>query len=92
MKERLRYDFLMKLFGLTLDLEGLRAKTGVNPYWYLWTEILFFRLTGGLTKRGSVLTLTKKGQYYWVLMMREFFIGVNNFRDYCRQELQTGAK
>jgi menaquinone C8-methyltransferase len=92
MKERLRYDFLMKLFGLTLDLEALRAKTGVSPYRYLWTEILFFRLAGALTKRGNVLALTKKGQYYWVLMMREFFIGVNNFRDYCRRERETGAK
>jgi menaquinone C8-methyltransferase len=90
MKERLRYDFLMKLFGLKLDLEDLRSRTGVNPSRYLWAEILFFMLAGGIRKEGSTLRLTKKGQYYWVLMMREFFIGVNNFRDYCRQVLMTG--
>ncbi|HEY3278026.1 MAG TPA: coproporphyrinogen III oxidase family protein [Syntrophorhabdaceae bacterium] len=92
MKERLRYDFLMKLFGLKLDIKELGKKTGVNPLRYLWTEILFFMLAGGLKKQGSCLTLTRKGQYYWVLMMREFFIGVNNFRDYCRRELMTGPK
>ena len=88
MKERLRYNLLMKLFGLSLDIEQLSAKYGVNIYRYLWPEIVFFRLTGGLEKHGNLLTLTKKGQYYLVLMMREFFIGVNNFRDYCRAEVR----
>jgi coproporphyrinogen III oxidase-like Fe-S oxidoreductase len=87
LKERLRYDFLMKLFGMNLDLASLSAKHGVDGYLHLWPEILFFRLFGGLKKEGSVLFLTKKGQYYWVIMMREFFIGVNNFRDYCREIL-----
>ena len=88
-KERLRYDFLMKLFGLSLDLDELHSKNGASAYRYLWPEITFFRAVGGLRKRGHILELTKKGQYYWVLMMREFFIGVNNFRDYCRQVNQA---
>jgi menaquinone C8-methyltransferase len=83
-KERLRYDFLMKLFGLSLDLGALRKKTGVNPYQYLWPEILFFTMAGGLRREGQTLSLTRRGQYFWVIMMREFFIAVNNFRDYCR--------
>ena len=83
-RERLLYDFLMKLFGISLDLDELSQKHGVNAYLYLLPEITFFRMTGGLTKKGSKLTLTSKGQYYWVIMMREFFIAVNNFRDYCR--------
>ena len=89
MKERMRYDFLMKLFGLTLDLRQMAVKHGQSAYRYLWPEILFFRLMGGITKSGSTLRLTQKGQYYWVLMMREFFIGVNNFRDYCRAQLKA---
>lgn len=87
-KERLRYDFLMKLFGMKLDLDYLAARHGVSAYRSLWPEIAFFQMVGGLKKRGNTLYLTKKGQYYWVLMMREFFIGVNNFRDFCRAELQ----
>lgn len=83
-KERLRYDFLMKLFGLSLDLGALRKKTDVNPYRYLWPEILFFTMAGGLRREGQTLSLTRRGQYFWVIMMREFFIAVNNFRDYCR--------
>jgi hypothetical protein len=74
----------MRLFGLRLDLSRLAAKFQVNVHRWLWPEILFFSMAGGLKKQGHMLTLTKKGQYYWVIMMREFFIGVNNFRDYCR--------
>lgn len=87
MKERFRYDFLMKLFGLEFDLDALAGKNGISSYRYLWPEILFFRLAGGLTKQGGKLVLTEKGRYYWVVMMREFFIGVNNFRDYCRSQI-----
>jgi menaquinone C8-methyltransferase len=83
-KERLRYDFLMRLFGLRLDLSQLAAKFRGDAYRCLWLEILFFSTAGALKKRGHLLTLTRKGRYYWVIMMREFFIGVNNFRDYCR--------
>ncbi len=84
LKERLRYDLLMKLFGLRLDLDALSLKHGVNSYRNLMPEILFFLAAGGLKKEGHILKLTPKGRYYWVIMMREFFIGVNNFRDYCR--------
>lgn len=87
LKEKISYDFLMKLFGLELNLEHLQRKYNVNILRYLFAEILFFILTGAIKKNGNLLTLTKKGQYYWVIMMREFFIGVNNFRDYCRSML-----
>ncbi|MCX5805055.1 MAG: radical SAM protein [Proteobacteria bacterium] len=91
-KERLCYDFLMKLFGLSLDIKQLSIRNKVNANRYLWSEILFFRFVGGLKKSGNTLFLTKKGQYYWVLMMREFFIGVNNFRDFCRAEMVSKTK
>jgi menaquinone C8-methyltransferase len=84
LKERLRYDLLMKLFGLSLDLDALSKKHRVNALRNLWPEICFFQAAGGLKKEGHLLRLTPKGRYYWVIMMREFFIGVNNFRDYCR--------
>jgi len=84
LKERILYDFLMKLFGLTLNLDELTKKHGVSAFRWLIPEIGFFLLTGGLRKDGATLTLTTKGRYYWVIMMREFFVSVNNFRDYCR--------
>ena len=84
LKEKLLYDFLMKLFGLTLDLNELTKKHSANSLRYLFPEICFFLLAGGLKKHGNTISLTRRGQYYWVIMMREFFIAVNNFRDHCR--------
>jgi coproporphyrinogen III oxidase-like Fe-S oxidoreductase len=84
LKERLLYDFLMKLFGLTLDLDELTKKHGVSAIYHLMPEVCFFLFVGGLRKNGRMLTLTARGRYYWVIMMREFFVSVNNFRDYCR--------
>jgi coproporphyrinogen III oxidase-like Fe-S oxidoreductase len=89
--DRLGYDFLMKLFGLSLDVPAVNAKHGVNMYLHLWPEILFFMLVQGLRKNGDKLTLTRKGRYYWFVMMREFFISVNNFRDYCRAQIKREA-
>ena len=86
-KERLRYDLLMKLFGLSLDLDALDRKHGVRSLKYLWQDILFFSAVGGLKKEGRILHLTPRGQYYWVIMMREFFISVNNLRDQARGAL-----
>ncbi len=85
-KERIRYDFVMKLFGLTLDLSKVRQKYGTALMPVLWQDILAFTLAGALRYDGGRLRLTGRGRYYWVIMMREFFTAVNNFRDYCREE------
>ncbi len=84
LKDRLRYDFLMKLFGMDMDIGASRAKYGGAVYQALWFCILAFILAGALKYRSSHLHLTKRGCYLWVIMMREFFIAVNNFRDFCR--------
>jgi len=86
-KEQMRYDFLMKLFSGRLNLENLEAKFQGNFPRYLWMEILFFEFLGAIQTRTDSILLTSKGLYYWVIMMREFFIGVNNFRDHCRNKI-----
>lgn len=85
--DRIRYDFLLKLFGLTLNVESLRGKYGRSVYQHLWLLILVFFLAGGLRFHPPYLSLTKRGRYQWVIIMREFFIAVNNFRDFCRAEM-----
>jgi len=78
--ERLRYDFLMKLFGGSLDLDRLEARHGTGATARLWKERAFFRAIGALRRRGTRLTLTEAGNYVWVMLMREFFTGVNRLR------------
>jgi coproporphyrinogen III oxidase-like Fe-S oxidoreductase len=89
LRERIRYDFLTGLFSTRLDLRVLREKYGARLAPRLWPDLTAFRLAGALRTDGSCLRLTGRGSYLWVVMMREFFTAVNNFRDYCRTSLPT---
>lgn len=83
--EQARYDFLIKLFGGQLDKALLRERYGDAYRRHLWKELLGFRLLGALEETEAGYRVTESGRYYWVLMMREFFIGVNNFRAQMRK-------
>lgn len=79
-KEQMLYDFMMCLFGLKLNIEKYNQKYSGNFYKELWKEIIFFKMIGSLTEKGGDLFITQKGMYHWIILMREFFTGVNNFR------------
>ena len=87
--EQIQYDFLMKLFGTSIDVKKAEEKFRGNFLKTLWKEVFFFGLAGALGKSDGFLKLTRKGQYFWVIMMREFFTGVNNFRDTCRSMIAS---
>ena len=83
-RDRIRYDFLMKFFGTRLNVPALRKKYG-GAFLRLLPDLLAFSLIGALAWRPPEIVLTKRGRYAWVILMREFFTAVNNFRDYCRE-------
>ncbi|MCK9274417.1 MAG: coproporphyrinogen III oxidase family protein [Syntrophales bacterium] len=82
-REQMRYDFMMKLFGLDLPFTLFADKYRRTDRLLLIKDILPFVLTGALRYSNGRLRLTRRGRYFWVVMMREFFSAVNNFRDYC---------
>jgi coproporphyrinogen III oxidase-like Fe-S oxidoreductase len=84
-RELSRYAFLMGLFGLSINLNSFRSRFKAPLWRLLGPELLFFSLAGAVRREGEKLVLTRKGQYYWVAMMREFFTGVDNFRDLSRE-------
>jgi coproporphyrinogen III oxidase-like Fe-S oxidoreductase len=81
--ERVRYDFLMKLFDGKLDLDSLEKRHGPQAVSTLSSALAFFRLAGVLRRRGRIISLTARGYYVWVILMREFFVGVNRLRQDC---------
>jgi coproporphyrinogen III oxidase-like Fe-S oxidoreductase len=87
--ERARYYFMMGLFSSSLDLEIAENVFSGKFQRTLWKEILGFQTVGALKRRGKMLKLTPRGLYLWVVMMREFFTGVNNFRDICRSSARV---
>lgn len=86
--DRMRYRFLMQLFGLRLDKLAFERDFGFTVENGLPAEMAFMKLAGGFaTDTPEELTLTPKGRYLVVAMMRQFFIGVNNLRDQARAAL-----
>ena len=86
--DRMRYRFLMQLFGLRLDKLQWERDFGMTVENGLPAEMAFMKLAGAFaTNTPEELTLTPKGRYLVVAMMRQFFIGVNNLRDQARAVL-----
>lgn len=92
LRDRMRYRFMMQLFGLRLDKRQFERDFGMSVEVGLPVEMAFMRLSGAFaTDNADELTLTPKGRYLVVVMMRQFFIGVNNLRDQARSAL-TGEE
>lgn len=91
--DQMSYDFLMKLFSTKLDIAALEEKYNGKFLKTLWKEIALFEIVRALRYFPPNLHLTSRGCYLWVIMMREFFIAVNNFRDFCRgvPQVRTGG-
>ena len=86
--DRMRYRFLMQLFGLRLDKLQWERDFGMTVEYGLPAEMAFMKAAGAFaTDTEEELTLTPKGRYLVVAMMRQFFIGVNNLRDQARAAL-----
>lgn len=92
LRDRMRYRFMMQLFGLRLDKRQFERDFGMSVERGLPVEMGFMRACSAFaTDNADELTLTPKGRYLVVVMMRQFFIGVNNLRDQARAAL-TGEE
>ena len=86
--DRMRYRFMMQLFGLRLDKVQWERDFGMSVDNGLPIEMAFMKAVGAFASdTPEELTLTPKGRYLLVVMMRQFFIGVNNLRDQARAAL-----
>ena len=91
-RDRMRYRFMMQLFGLRLDKRQFKDDFGCTVEAGLPVEMAFMRVAGAFANdNDEELTLTPRGRYLLVVMMRQFFIGVNNLRDQARAAL-TGEE
>ncbi len=89
LKERMRYDFLVRLFGLSLSYAEVRRKYGLGFWVRMAPELLVMRLVGAIRFTATGIALADVGMYCWVLMMAEFFNAVNDFRDQMRLHIRT---
>jgi coproporphyrinogen III oxidase-like Fe-S oxidoreductase len=90
-RERMRYDYLVRLFGLSLSRESMYRKYGPAFWLRLAPELVSMRLLGATRYHAATnsIRLTDRGMYCWVLMMAEFFNAVNSFRDAMRRHIRA---
>ena len=87
-RDWMRYRFMMNLFGLSIDKRAWHERFGCSVAQGLPVEYAFMKMNGAFDRDDDeVLTLTPRGRYLMVVMMRQFFIGVNSLRDQARAAL-----
>lgn len=85
---RMRYRFVTDLFGLRLDKRRFKRDFGLPVEIGLFAEIAFMTAVGGIaTNTADEMTLTDKGRYLLLVMMRETLALSNDARDRARAEL-----
>ena len=73
---------------MRLDKKQWERDFGCSVAAGLPAEYLFMKMSGAFdVDNDEEITLTPKGRYLMVVMMRQFFIGVNNLRDQARSVL-----
>jgi len=92
-KALMRYRFVTDLFGLRLDKRRFETDLGVSVDRGLWAEIAFMTAAGGIaTNTAEEITLTEKGRYLLMVMMRETLASSNDHRDKARDALPVEEK
>jgi len=88
-RERMRYDFLVRLFGGELRRDWIRRRYGRAFWWKLAPELAAMRLVGATRHDSDAIRLTRTGMYCWVLMMAGFFDAVNDVREQMREHIRA---
>jgi hypothetical protein len=83
------YYLLMRLFSGSLNKAAAEKRFGGRFHKGLWIELAGLRAIRAIVDTGDTLKLTERGYYLWVVMMREFFTGVNTLRDNMRQHISA---
>jgi len=88
--QQMRYRFMMELFGLRLDKQAFKRDFGISVDLGLFPEMTFLQLSGAFAVNDEQsISLTPKGCYLLVVMMREFFSQVDYLREQGRRSLST---
>lgn len=86
--DHMRYFLMMRLFSGVLDLDDAESMFDGLFRRTLRAELLGLRLLGATTNSAHSIRLTERGYYLWIMMMREFFTGVNRLRDEMRLQIR----
>ncbi len=86
-RDQMRYYLMMQLFSGRLDKAAADARFGRRFARGVWAELAALKSLRAIRDSGGRLHLTERGYYLWVMMMREFFTGVNTLREQMRHRI-----
>jgi coproporphyrinogen III oxidase-like Fe-S oxidoreductase len=87
--EQMRYEMLLRLFGLRMDHAWLASRFGGRFRRHMAVEMAALKLAGAITEDQQGYRLTGRGMFLWVLMMAAFFESVNVFRQKMRAHIHA---
>ena len=87
--ERMRYEMLLRLFGLRMDHGWLERRFGGRFKRRMFAEMAALKAVGAVVEDARGYALTERGMYLWVLMMAAFFESVNVFREKMRLHIHA---
>lgn len=90
--DQMRYYLLTHMFSGALNLPAANECFDGEFSRALSKEIRGLRLVGAAHRDGDTLRLTERGYYLWVIMMREFFTGVNHLREEMRHDIANEVR
>jgi len=80
-RERMHYYLMLKLLENNLNLSHMRKKYG-NRFWLgLGRELFFLLVVRAITFHDNNILLTPRGRYYCLMLMRNFFSMVGDYRN-----------
>ena len=90
--DHMRYYLLTHLFSGEMNLQVANNCFDGEFLRTLRTELRGLKLIGAVRQEAEVLRLTDRGYYLWVILMREFFTGVNNLREEMRHGISSEVR
>jgi coproporphyrinogen III oxidase-like Fe-S oxidoreductase len=88
-REQMLYYLLTKMFGGAMDKAATRSRFDGQLERKLAPELALLQFIGAVHDTGSAWILTTRGRYLWVVLMREFFAGMNSLRDRMKKNIPT---
>lgn len=85
--DQMRYYLLLRMFRGSLDKKQAEAQFEGRFQQRLWPELTALHSVRAIRDTGDTLQLTERGFYLWVILMREFFSGINNLREQVRHDM-----
>jgi coproporphyrinogen III oxidase-like Fe-S oxidoreductase len=90
--DHMRYYLLTHLFSGEMDLKLANDCFDGKFTRTLRAELRGLKLIGAARQDSHILRLTDRGYYIWVILMREFFTGVNNLREEMRHSIASEVR